>query len=86
MGITDAIHQSATDLIDALAFYYESDMQEIAEDPDIIEIVAVHLKVYERKCIFKPTQAKDWTTEAKIFIQKYIKDNYCSEDEDSESD
>jgi hypothetical protein len=94
MGISDVIFDTISDIIDGCVHYYgEHELLEIAENDDILEIVACHLKVDNRRSFYKITEddlarieAIDWISEAKKYILKYIEDNYLSDQEESEDE
>lgn len=83
MGITDAICECNETVIDAaVCLYGEDEMVLIAEDEDVIEIVAFNLKMINKRGYLKRDQAKknidaiDWKFKARAYIIDYIKEHY----------
>lgn len=83
MTITDAICESIETIIDeAVCLYGEDEMMQIAEDEDVVEIVALSLKIIYKRGFLKRDQAKknidtiDWIARAKEKIIEYIEEHY----------
>ena len=54
MGISDVIHETPIDLIDGAINYYEEDEYlDLADDEDVLQGAAVHLKVDNRMSYYK---------------------------------
>lgn len=80
MTITDAICESIETIIDeAVCLYGEDEMMQIAEDEDVVEIVALSLKIIYKRGFLKRDQVKkniDWIARAKEKIIEYIEEHY----------
>lgn len=86
MTITDAICECIETIIDAAVCAYDEDeMMEIANDEDIVEIVACNLKIMSKRGYLKNDPAKkiidtiDWNAKARDYIIEYINETYIQE-------
>ena len=91
MGISDVIFDKIPDVIDGFVHYYDQhELLDMADSDDIAEVIAVHLKVDNRRSFYKPTEEDlerinsiNWISEANKYIRRYIEDNYLSDREES---
>lgn len=89
MAIDDVLYDSIIDIIDGCSAYFSNDFLKMAEDEDIVEVVACHLKLANKRGYFFPTEDDlarianhDWRKEAKKFIVSHLEENYLSGAED----
>lgn len=80
MTITDAFAESIETILDeAIRVYGEDEMKKISEDKDIVEIIALCLKIIHKRGFLKKDQVNnniDWIAEAKNKIIAYIEEHY----------
>lgn len=76
MGLNSEILNLAEELIDRCVLYYdESELLEIAEEPDIVAIVATILQISEKRKMYKPKLGHPLEN-AREYIRAYIEDCY----------
>lgn len=80
MTITDAFCESIETILDEAIRVYDADeMMQVAEDQDIVEIIALCLKIIHRRGYLKKDRVNnniDWIAEAKNKIIAYIEEHY----------
>ena len=94
MGISDVIHETLIDLIDGAINYYEEDEYlDLADNEDVLEVAAVHLKVDNRRSYCRPSEedlarieAVDWKEAARKFIVDYLMENYMPDEPEESED
>lgn len=93
MAISDVMFDTISEIIDDCIMYFdEGKYLEMAEDEDIVEVIAIHLKIVSKRSFFRPTGAElarlesiNWQKKARDFITEYVQEHYIPESEsDSE--
>lgn len=93
MGISDVIFETMNTLIEECADYYDvAERLEILRNDDVLEVVACHLKVDNRRSFCKPSKeditrinAINWKEKAKEYVKDYLKEHHLlGNDSDSE--
>lgn len=86
MTITDALFECIESIIESAIIPYDDALLEIAEDKDVVELVACNLKIINRRSYYNPSKeelkkidAIDWKKEAKKYIIEYLNENYLPE-------
>ncbi len=76
MGVSDVIFDSIRDFLNEVKDYYEDNYNKMATDEDIIDIVACHLKVSNRRDYLKADRHRvkniNWVNKAKKFIEDFV--------------
>ena len=91
MTISDVIFDTIADVIDGCVHYYDQhELLDMADDDDIAEVIAAHLKVDTRRSFWRPTEeelarieAINWKEKAKKHIRQYLIEHFLSDKEDS---
>ena len=85
MGFSDALYDCIETLMDGIAHMYDEDemLKEIPEDEDIIEFVALSLKLASKRLTLKTDtegrnriEALNWKQEAKKYIIQYLNEHH----------
>jgi hypothetical protein len=83
MGYGDIIIDNCANLLDELMLhlqYREDEIDEIIYGNDTVELVAAHIKIYEKSCYLKKDWHKldgiDWHEKAISFIKAYYEEHY----------
>jgi hypothetical protein len=87
MGLNDTLFEGCFNLLDdimaTLKYHNDDEKKEMLYHPDVVELVALHLKLHEKSFILKSDTARlnnlnnvDWIERAVIFIKNFYEENY----------